>query len=84
MQRGARELRDRRLQRIEEVIQRSSVCWRNVTISASSSNVKLVERDWFRPIGTSCTCVDFFHLPSIFGLRWESVLTTIDSNLTSH
>jgi hypothetical protein len=64
MQGRARQMRDRRLKRIEAVIERQGVCLRKATAMASSSTDNTVERGSFGPMGASWTKARFFWQPS--------------------
>ena len=68
MQGRARQVRDRRLQGIEAVVQRQQRVPRKATMTASSSTDSTVDAASFGPVGRSATEVRFLHLATVFGL----------------
>jgi hypothetical protein len=61
-----RQVRDRRLQGVEAVVQGQQGVLRKATTIASSSAVSTVERAVFGPILASCTKARLRHLATVF------------------
>src|SRR6516165_898397 len=68
VQRRTREMWNSGLEGIEAIIERSSVCLRKATISASSSLLSIVERGSLGPIRASQTETRRRHLATVLGL----------------
>lgn len=47
---------------------RSSVCWRNATMMASSSSDRDVDFGSLGPVGRSAVALRFYHLATVFWL----------------
>ena len=68
MQRRAGQVRDRRLQGVEAVIQGQQGVLAKPTMTASSSTDRTVDRGSFGPVGRSAAEERFFHFATVFGL----------------
>ena len=58
----------RKLQSVQAIVERSSVCLRKATTTASSSTDRTVDLGFLGPVGRSETDVRAFHLAMVFGL----------------
>jgi hypothetical protein len=77
MQGRAGQMRNRRLKRVEAVVERQKRMPRKAMITASSSTARTVDPASLGPVGRSETEVRFFHLATVLGLipcRLASVL----------
>ena len=59
---------DRRLERVETIVERQRVCRRKATTTASSSIDSTVDRASFGPVRTSATEAARFQLATVFWL----------------
>ena len=75
MQRRTGQLRDRRLQSIEAVVQRREPWRRNATPAVSSSSVSTVDRGSFGPVLRSLTVARLRRFVPVFGLMPRSRLS---------